>query len=87
MALIEKLDKFASKRSTYSQFELNKIPGIRDIHGSTISEVNHAAVLINLNDGVQDDCLSGSPDFLNESSNDTQVGASLLDVARNNYTP
>ena len=30
-----------------------------------------------------DDGLSGSPDFLNDSLNDTQVGASLLDIASN----
>ena len=45
------LDQFANDRETYAQYCLDRIPGNRELHGSTASESNHSSVLTYLNDG------------------------------------
>ena len=40
------LDIFASQKKNYSTHELRMVPGNRMRHGSSLSEINHANVLI-----------------------------------------
>ena len=47
------LEVFASQRKHYATFELRKVLGNRLRHGSSLSEINHASVLIFLNDGIR----------------------------------
>ena len=40
------LDIFATQKENYSTHELRMVPGNRMRHGSSLSEINHASVLI-----------------------------------------
>ena len=47
------LDKFAEERNTSAIYCIRKLVGNRDRLGNVVSKINHASVLINLNDGVR----------------------------------
>ncbi len=49
--LEQTLEDFASRRETYAQYCLDKIPGNRGLHGNAASESNHSSALCFLNDG------------------------------------
>ena len=50
-----KLHKFASENAEYSQYQIDKMPGSRGLHGSSVSEQNHSSTLCHLNDGRSKD--------------------------------
>ena len=50
---MSRLDQFGEERDTYAIFCIRKIVGNRGRLGNVAAEINHASVLINLNDGVR----------------------------------
>ena len=51
MLLEKKLKEFANANNEYSQFQIDTMKGSRGLHGSSMSEQNHAGILCNLNVG------------------------------------
>ena len=51
MLLGQKFEEFAIADREYSQFQLNMMKGSPGLHGSSMSEQNHASILCTLNDG------------------------------------
>ena len=47
------LYEFADQKDSYASYILCKKKGTRGKHGSSISETNHASILVHLNDGVK----------------------------------
>ena len=45
------LHEFAENKDSYALYILCKKKGTRGKHGSSISETNHASILVHLNDG------------------------------------
>jgi hypothetical protein len=51
MLLEKKLEEFANANHEHSQFLIDTMKGSRGLHGSSMSEQNHASILCNLNAG------------------------------------